>query len=250
MSSFGLLKEEVLTSLQEKYTTDKKVFQESLTKLVKALKSSKVLSELFQQYDAILKTHFDDSEYAKEYLEEAINYLRTLPFTSKEVKLLESLDRTSIAADKVDPYVKALDTLIFTSKKNIKERLEAKRLLTQKMISEDKITRHIDPRLKGVFLEILQKKIKNKMSQLNEHELQAIESFAEQDQEKLLANYIRLIDDNISAIDEQFTQHDGSSDSFVKLRQAKEALIEMKKDGKPTINNLERLLVLKEGFAR
>lgn len=250
MPSFGLLKEQVLTSLEEKYTTDKQLFQEELNKLVKTLKKSEVLSELFRQYDIVLKTHFDDAEYAKEYLQETIEYMRTLKISSSDNQLLEALNRKNISEDKISPYITALDTLVFGNKKNIKERLEAKQLLIHKLITENKdVIGQINPQLKSVFFEILQKKVKTRLDGLNEQEIAALNAYAEKDQDKLLKNYIRLIDDNISAIDEQFTEHGGSQDHFVKLKQVKETLVEMKNE-KPTLTNLDRLLFLKEGFVR
>jgi hypothetical protein len=250
MPSFGLLKEQVLTHLQEKYTDDKKLFQEGLTKFVKTLKKSKVLTELFTEYDKLLKAHYDDEYFAKEYLEETVNYLRTLKLTAQDLALLESLERSNLTIDKMDPYVRALDTLVFANRKNIKERLEAKQLLTKKMVTENLITAHIDPRFKGVFFEILQKKVKNRLSQLNEQELLAIEAFAGHDAEQILANYIRLIDDNVSAIEEQVTKIPATDPTYPKLQQVKDTLIEMKKESQPSLGNLERLLVLKEGFNR
>jgi hypothetical protein len=151
MPSFGLLKEQVLTHLQEKYTDDKKLFQEGLTKFVKTLKKSKVLAELFTGYDNLLKAHYDDAQFAKEYLEETVDYLRTLKLTARDIALLESLERSNLTADKMDSYVNALDTLVFTNRRNIKERLEAKQLLTKKLVAENLITAHIDPRFRGVF---------------------------------------------------------------------------------------------------
>jgi uncharacterized protein YfeS len=247
MPAFGLLKEEVLASLEEQYTKDKQLFQEDLNKLIKSLKKSKVLSELFQQYDSIFKIHFDDIEDAKEYLAETVDYLKSLQITPDDLKLLEGLNRLKIDQNK-NIYVEALDKLVFSNRKDIKSRVESKRLLTQKLITENKIQGNIDPKLRGVFLEILQKKIKNRVSNLTEQEISAINAFAEKDQEKLLSNYISLVDDNVSAINEQLNSEQ-SEEIKSRLQQAKESLLEMKKEA-PTLNNLERLLVLREGFTR
>jgi prefoldin subunit 5 len=84
---------------------------------------------------------------------------------------------------------------------------------------------------------------------LNEQELLAIEAFAGHDAEQILANYIRLIDDNVSAIDEQTTKITETDPTYTKLQQVKDTLIEMKKESEPSLGNLERLLVLKEGFS-
>ena len=245
MPSFGLLKEQILTNLEKKYAGDKKQFEQGVSNFVKALKKSKVYTELFHHYKTILESHFDDQEYAKEYLTETVNYLQSLKISDKDRTLFESLERANLKPSEIDPYIRALDTLVFASKKSIKERLEAKQLLVQKLITESKV--QIDPKLQGVFLDILQRKLKSRLANLTESELSALTAFGESDEEKILSTYIHLIDDNITAIDEQYTQHGGSSEHFAKLRQVKERLLEMKKE-KPSLGTLEKLLVLKEGF--
>lgn len=245
MPSFGLLKEQILVNLEKKYSDDRQLFQENVKKFVKTLKQSRVLTEMFQLYNELMQSHFDDPSYAKDYITEVVNYLRTLKITDHDRQLLESLERADLKVADCDPYVIALDTLVFGSKKNIKERLEAQQFLTQKLVTEQKAV--VDPKLRGVFLDILKKKIQSRLGNLSESELKALTAFAEGDQEALLANYIHLVDDNISAIEEQISQHGGSPDTFAKLRQAKERLAEMR-DAQPTLTNLEKLLVLKEGF--
>jgi len=247
MPSFGLLKEQILTNLEKKYAEDKKLFGEGVSQFVKVLKKSKVFSELFHHYKTILESHFDDPDYAREYLNETVEYLRSLKITDKDRSLLESLERAKLTSSDIDPCIKALDTLIFSTKGSIKERLEAKQILHHKLITENKKI-GVDPRLQGIFLDILQKKIKAKWDNLSEAEIKAISAFADNDEEKILANYIHLVDDNVSAISEQLNNE---SDAMVrvKLGQAKNALLEMKNE-KPTLDALDKLLVLKEGFIK
>lgn len=244
MPSFGLLKEQILTNLERKYAGDKKLFEEGVSSFVKALKKSKVYNELFHHYKTILESHFDDPEYAKEYLNETVSYLQSLKITDKDRSLFESLERADLQKSQVDPHILALDTLVFASKRSIKERLEARQLLTQKLLTENKPK--LDPKLQGVFLDILQRKLKNRLANLTESELSVLTAFGENDEEKILSTYIHLVDDNVSAIDEQL-QTENSSELRGKLIQAKSALLEMKKE-KPSLNTMEKLLVLKEGF--
>jgi hypothetical protein len=245
MPSFGLLKEQILTNLERKYAEDKKLFGAGVSNFVKALKKSKVYSELFHHYKTILESHFDDADYAKEYLNETVNYLQSLKITDKDRSLLETLERADLKPADIDPHIVALDTLVFASKKSIKERLEAKQLLTQKLTTENKKF-NIEPRLQGVFLDTLKRKLQAKWNNLSESEIKAIAAFAEQDEEKILSNYIHLVDDNISTIEEQL-KTEQSTDLRGKLAQAKNALLEMKKE-KPSLGTLEKLIVLKEGF--
>lgn len=245
MPSFGLLKEQILNSLETKYSEDKKLFNEGVSQFIKALAKSKVYSELFRQYKTILESHFDDPEYARDYLNETVEYLRSLKITDKDRSLLEALQRANLKPKDIDPCIAALDTLVFTDKRHIKERLEAKNLLHQKLITEDKKT-SLDPRLHGVFLDILQKKIKSRFNNLNENEIKAISAFADNDEESILANYIRLVDDNVSEINEQLMNEEDVT-LRNKLIQAK-AVLEKMKNEKPSLNTLEQLIVLKEGF--
>lgn len=245
MPSFGLLKEQILTNLEKKYAEDKPMFAEGVSQFVKALKKSKVFSELFHHYKTILESHFDDPDYAREYLNETVEYLRSLKITDKDRTLLEKLERAKLSPADIDPCIKALDTLVFSAKGSIKERLEAKQILHRKLVTESKKI-SVDPRLHGVFLDILQKKIKARWEHLSEAEIKAINAFADNDEEKILANYIHLVDDNVSAITEQLSNENDSSVRS-KLSQVKNALLEMKNE-KPTLNTLEKLLVLKEGF--
>ena len=244
MPSFGLLKEQIFTNLEKKYAEDRKLFEEGVSRFVKALRKSEVYSELFHHYNAVLGNHFDDPDAARDYLNETVEYLRSLKIGVKDRTLMEALDRVDLESAKVDPLILALDTLVFSSKKHIKERLEAKQLLLQKLLSENKQT--LDPRLRGIFLDLLHKKIKTRWSNLTESEAKAINAFADQNEDEILANYIQLVDDNINAINEQLARE---NDTVLKskLNQAKVTLAEMKEE-KPTLGSLERLLTLKEGF--
>jgi hypothetical protein len=246
MPSFGLLKEQVFSDLEAKYTSDKKLFQEELKRFVKSLKKADVLKEMYQQYDMVLSVmDFDDINDAKDYITETVDYLRSLQMTPQDIKLMEYWSGKPLV--EIDPYTKALDTLVFGNRKHIKERVEAKQLLARKLITEQN-KNYIPPELQGVFFDLLQRKFKAKLDNLTESELKTLTAFANQNEEEILSTYIHLIDDNISTIDEQITQHGGSQEHFGKLQQAKNALIEMKDEKQPTLDNLERLFVLKEGF--
>jgi hypothetical protein len=245
MLKFGLLKEQVFADLESRYASDKKLFQENLKHFVKTLKKSKVLKEMYQQYDMLLSSHFDEISDAKEYIEETVNYLRSLHLTPQDTKLMESW---AVKSDtEIDPYIKALDTLVFGSKKHIRERLEAKQILAHKLITEEK-KGYIPPELQGVFFDVLQHKFKSKLDNLSESELKALNAFAGDSEEEILSTYIHLIDDNMSTIEEQIGVQDKNSDTFQKLVLVKSALNEMKLAKQPTLDNLEKLLVLKEGF--
>lgn len=245
MPNFGLLKEQIFADIEKKYTEDKNLFEEGVKKFVKTLKKSKTYSELFTHYKNILDSHFDDSEYAKEYLNETISYLQSLKITDKDRRLMESLDRADLKLSDIDPHVKALDTLVFSKSVNVKERLEAKQILQRKMVSENKKVQ-IDPRLNGVFLDILQKKLKAKWSSLSESEIKAINSFVDNDEEAILSNYISIIDDNINSVQEQIAL-DNDPSLRSNLIKVKNTLAEMKNE-KPTLTSLEKLFSLKEGF--
>lgn len=245
MPSFGLLKEQILTNLEKKYSEDKSLFEEGVSQFFKTLLKSKVYRQLFEHYQSILNTHFDDPEYAREYLNETVDYLRSLIVGPHDKSLLESLDRADLKPADIDPCIAALDTLVFSNKGHIKERIEARQLLQQKMLKEN-VNISLDPKLHAVFLDILQKKIKAKWDNLNESEMKAIIAFSGQNEEDILANYIHLIDDNISTINEQLS-NTGDSTTQEKLKQAEMILVEMKQE-KPTLRSLEKLFTLKEGF--
>lgn len=245
MPSFGLLKEQILTNLEKKYAEDKKLFDEGVSRFFQALTKSKVYSELFLHYKNILESHFDNPDYARDYLNETVEYLRSLKIADKDCSLMETLERAHLEPAQVDPCIIALDTLVFSNKRHIKERLEAKQLLIQKLLTEDtKVS--LDPRLHGLFLDVLQRKLKARWDNLSESEVKALTAFAENDEEKILSTYIHLVDDNISAIDEQL-KNESTSELRGKLAQAKNALVGMKEE-KPSLDTLEKLLVLKEGL--
>lgn len=251
MLKFGLLKEQVFAELEGEYASDKKLFQENLKHFVKTLKKSRGLKEMYEQYDMILSTHFDELSDAKEYIEEAVDFLRSIKLTPQDIKIMESW---SVKKDaEIDPCAKALDILVFGNKKQIRERLEAKQLLARKLITEENKT-YIPPQLQGVFFDILQHKFKSKLDNLSESELNALNAFAGENEEEILSTYIHLIDDNISKIEEQIQEitpnlKRGTPDeTYNKLLQVKESLIEMKETKQPSLDHLEKLLVLKEGF--
>ena len=247
MPNFGLLKEQILTNLEKTYGEDKMRFQKGVSRFVKTLKKSHVYSELFRHYKTILESHFDDPEYAKEYLNETVEYLRSLHIGDKDRVLLESLGRTDLSASDIDPNIAALDVLVFSDKKRIKERLEAKQVLQRKLVTES-FKKEIDTNLQGVFLELLEKKIKAKWANLNESEMKAIASFANQNEAEILANYIHLVEDNVAAIDEQLNE-ERDANLRTKLSQTKSALLEMKQET-PTLDTLEKLFSLKEIFTK
>jgi len=245
MSNFGLLNEQILTSLEKKYAEDKKGFSKGLSSFVKTLKESAPYNDLYTHYNLILETYFEDANYARDYLDQSIDYLRSVELDPKVTKLMEGLDRTNLTVKDIDPHVAALDTLVFSNKRNIKEHVEAKQLLLKKLTTESKKTT-VDPKLQGVFLDLLESKLKTKWGSLTESEVKAAEAFSDNNEAGVLDNYTNIINDNVSIIEEQL-KGETNTEVCDKLSRTKDMLLEMK-DKKPTLVSLEKLFSLKEVF--
>ena len=56
-----------------------------------------------------------------------------------------------------------------------------------------------------------------------------------------------MIDDNVNIVQEELEKTTKDGEDYKKLEQVKESLLEMK-ESKPTLSDVERLFVLRDGF--
>ena len=245
MSKFGLLNEQILTSLEKKYAEDKKNFSKELSLFVKILKESASYRDLYTHYNLILENYFEDVSYARTYLDQSIDFLRSIKLNPKDTKLMEGLGRANLTVKDINPHIAALDIVVFSDKRNIKEHVDAKQLLLNKLTTQTP-KNSVDPKLRGVFLDLLESKLRNKWKSLTETEIKAAEAFSDSNEDEILSNYISIINDNVSIITEQLND-EVNEEVRDKLTRTKKMLLEMK-NKKPTLDSLEKLFSLKEVF--
>jgi|LakMenE18May11ns_1017448.scaffolds.fasta_scaffold9899549_2 hypothetical protein len=198
---FGKLKQEINYILLESYT-EKDKFKSIFREFYNILKNNKTIKEYYIVYSNIENKKFDDISDATSYLNESLDYLKSLDVDFSVVHnfiLKYGSDKTYIK----ETLLENIDTLLQDTKSNlIENRISAKKylvshLLTHKSISENVVEGTLPIK---IYTNLIAKKFNKKYENLNEWEKDLIKSVLNNDDEKLKTIEETIIKENLELV--------------------------------------------------
>jgi hypothetical protein len=200
--TFGKIKQDINNILFESYS-DKDEFKRLFKEFYNILKNNKTIKEYYITYSNIENKKFDNVSDATSYLNESIDYLKSLDndFSITHDFILK------YKSDKV--YVKEtllenIDILIRDTKSNLIEgKMNAKKylvshLLTQKFVSDNVVEGTLPIK---VYTNLIAKKFNKKYEHLTEWEKDLVKTMIGNDENKLSSIEESIIKENLELVD-------------------------------------------------
>jgi hypothetical protein len=231
---FGELKESVLSNLENTMSNKgEKDLKSAFAKYVKVLRENNSLREFNETYNLLNELKFDDELVAKEFVEESIKHLKTLDGScTDELKKL-----TEVVVSIEGTINNSIDQLVFNDKLPLLEKVTHKTILIKNLMKSDVETVSLQE-----SMDKISDSLTDKISQLNEEQVKALNIFAENDSSKITEYYDTLIEDTKNLVDKTINESD---DIIVvkKLLSVNVKLNEMKKNI-PTLETIDEILDL------
>lgn len=212
--TFGNLKSIIEKNLLESYS-DEKDFKKSLREFKHNVLNNKSMSKAYALYDQLSTPQGLSEQDAKEFLEEGINLLHKILPTIKLPK--------SLTESKINDY-KDLDTLVYTSKLDLHERINAKKSIIKKL-QENKET----------VKESINIPIKSMVSIAN----QTLRSYLDNLDENTKKEFFKLISEDTSTLESKFDELKETTISKLNSLLEKESETEIKSKLTETIDRLK-----------
>jgi hypothetical protein len=129
--TFGQVKSIIEKNLIESYRNEKE-FKKSLREFKENVLNSKSLSKVYNLYDQLSTSQGLSSSDANEFLNEGIGLIQ---------KLLPNIKMPKSVSESNENLYSDIDTLVYTNKLNIHERLQSRKNLIKVLMSENKIVK-------------------------------------------------------------------------------------------------------------
>lgn len=198
---FGKLKQEINNILLDSYS-DKDRFKSIFKEFYNILKNNKTIKEYYIVYSNIETKKFDDISDATSYLDESIEYLKSLDGDFSVIHdfiLKYGSDKTYVK----ETLLENIDILLQDTKSNlIENRMSAKKylvsyLLTQKSVSENVVEGTLPIK---VYTNLIAKKFNKKYENITEWEKDLIKSVLSNNDEKLKTIEETIIKENLELV--------------------------------------------------
>ena len=236
---FGTIKESILSKLEKTYASgDETSFKKEFNRYIRTIKENKDLKEFYEVYDLFKQVNFDDSDIAKEFVEESINYLKQ--YDKAQVDKLANLNESIEKLDESTIEFK-LDQLIFNENVSLKDKAKYKVELVKQITNKE--NKKID--YKSSF-ETLHTKINENVSKLNETQAMVLDLFIENDSQKIKNFYTDLISETENIVENKILASE-NLEVVKKLIEVKQRLNTLKSET-PNIVEIEKIISLKESF--
>ena len=203
---FGKIKQEVNNILFERYS-DKGEFKKLFKEFYNIVKTNNTIKEYYLTYSNIEEAKFDNIDDATHYLNESIEYLKSLDrdFTIVDNFILKYKTEKDYPKDMI---LDDIDMLMKTGKSNlIESKISSKKnIINNMLVKEDSIS--IDGSLPvKTYVGILAKKFNKKYENLTETEKNTIKTILSGNiddmvsyQDSLIENTIKLTDNKINGL--------------------------------------------------
>lgn len=199
--TFGKIKQQINNILFESYS-DKDKFKSIFKEFYNILKNNKTIKEYYIVYSNIETKKFDDVSDATAYLNESLDYLKSLDgdfSIAHDFILKYKTDKTYVK----ETLLENIDTLLQETKSNlIESRMNAKKylvshLLTQKSVSDNVVEGTLPIK---VYTNLIAKKFNKKYENLNEWEKDLIKSIISNDENKLSSIEESIVKENLELV--------------------------------------------------
>ena len=126
--TFGTIKSIIENNLLESYKNEKE-FKKSLREFKHNVLSDKSMSKAYALYDQLSSAQGLSEETAKEYMEEGVNLLQ---------KIIPNIRLPKSASNSVNNKYSDIDSLVYTNKLDLLERVQAKKNIVSLLTSTNK----------------------------------------------------------------------------------------------------------------
>jgi hypothetical protein len=199
--SFGKIKQDINNILFESYS-DKDRFKMIFKEFYNILKNNKTIKEYYIVYSNIETKKFDDVSDATSYLNESLDYLKSLDgdFSLAHDFILKYKSEKTFAKETL---LENIDTLLKDTKSNlIESRMSAKKylvshLLTKKSVSDNVVEGTLPIK---VYTNLIAKKFNKKYENLNEWEKDLIKTIISNDDAKLKTIEESIVKENLELV--------------------------------------------------
>jgi hypothetical protein len=156
--TFGTIKSIIENNLLESYK-DEKEFKKSLREFKHNVLSDKSMSKAYALYDQLSSAQGLSEETAKEYLEEGVNLLQ---------KIIPNIRLPKSTSNSVNNKYSDIDALVYTSKLDLLERVQAKKNIVLLLTSNNTIKESINIPVKSM-VSIANQTLRNYIETLDEN---------------------------------------------------------------------------------
>ena len=199
--SFGKIKQDINNILFESYS-DKNRFKMIFKEFYNILKNNKTIKEYYIVYSNIETKKFDDVSDATSYLNESLDYLKSLDgdFSLAHDFILKYKSEKTFVKETL---LENIDTLLQDTKSNlIESRMSAKKylvshLLTKKSVSDNVVEGTLPIK---VYTNLIAKKFNKKYENLNEWEKDLIKTIISNDENKLSSIEESIVKENLELV--------------------------------------------------
>ena len=236
---FGLIKENILTGLEDIYNQgNKKEFKKGFANFTKIIKESKDIKGLFELYHLANNTKFDNDILAKEFIDECLVYANK--YDKSKISLLKDISTDITINENRNTTDYCLDQLIFNENISLTNKLKVRsnfiKLLTNKVTSKD-----INESIKK-----LGDSLNDKMTQLTEEQIKIVNLLAEGNETDINEYYKGVISETSSIIDDKIVITEDTT-TIKKLIEVKKKLNKLSKDA-PNVDNIDSIIELKNSL--
>lgn len=231
--TFGKIKSIIEKNLIESYK-DEKEFKKSLREFRHNILNDKTMSKVFSLYDQLSTPQGLNESDAKDFIEEGINLIQ---------KLLPSIKLPKTLSESVENKYSDIDTLVYTNKLDLIERVNSKKNLTKILTSRNNVVKesiniplksmvtianqtlskyiqNLDESSKKEFFQLISedaKTLENKFESIRESAINKLNVILEKEEESELKVKISETIDRLKS--EKFDQL-----NFLKLRNLEESI--------------------------
>lgn len=189
MMTFGQVKSIIEKSLLESYKNEVE-FKKSIKEFKHNVLTDKSISKLYSVYDQLSSPQGLSESDANEYLNEGISLIK---FLLEKVRLPKSL------SENIMNDYKDIDTLVYTSKMDLTERVLAKKNILNVLTTKKQVSEHVNLPLKSM-IKIANNTITNYVENLDENAKRELINILSENSERLKIKFDIIKENAISKL--------------------------------------------------
>jgi hypothetical protein len=212
--TFGKIKSIIESKLIESYK-DEKEFKKSLREFKHNVLNNKTMSKLYSLYDQLSTPQGLTESDAKDFLEEGINLIQ---------KLLPNIKLPKTFSENIENKYSNIDTLVYTNKLNLLERVDSKKNITKILTSNNNVVK-----------ESINIPLKSMVSIAN----QTLNNYVDNLDESSKKEFLQLISEDSKSLEDKFEIIRENAISKLNSILEKEEELELKTKLSETIDRLK-----------
>ena len=231
MKGFAKYKQNIDSILENSYE-DKDKFKKNLSVIMGTMKFSKPLREFFVLYNEIESKKFDSTDSSRDYITEAVKYLKENKEGLKSVvKILDNVieKRKDLCVESTNIIYHNIDTMVFGSGVlNLESTIKSRNLLIESMVGKENKSVVFEADSK-ILSQIVSKKYQEEYgSALNESERSILKNTLIMSEDTLNTEYDNVKDIAIKTLNNMISESKEESLS-AKLTEVKNEILTLKK---------------------